>query len=77
MLRQGLPGWTRQSLKQGGRAVAHHTEASVGIATSKLRNAVAIADSGRGGKVRYLGSFLLRRRRSESWWQSLQQNAVI
>ena len=35
----------------------HHTEAFVGIDTSKLRNAVAIADSGRGGEVRYLGEF--------------------
>ena len=34
-----------------------HTEAFVGIDTSKLRNAVAIADSGRGGEVRYLGEF--------------------
>lgn len=47
----------RQSLKQGGRVVGHHTEASVGLDTSKLRNAVAIADSGRGGAVRYLGEF--------------------
>jgi hypothetical protein len=54
--------------------VGHHSEAFVGIDTSKLRNAVAIADSGRDGEVR---SFLLRRRRSESWWQSLQRNAVI
>ncbi len=37
--------------------MGHHTEAFVGIDTSKLRNAVAIADSGRGGKVRYLGEF--------------------
>jgi len=37
--------------------VDHHTEAFVGIDTSKLRNAVAIADSGRGGEVRYLGEF--------------------
>ena len=35
----------------------HHNEAFVGIDTSKLRNAVAIADSGRGGEVRYLGEF--------------------
>ena len=35
----------------------HHSEAFVGIDTSKLRNAVAIADSGRGGEVRYLGEF--------------------
>ena len=37
--------------------MGHHTEAFVGIDTSKLRNAVAIADSGRGGEVRYLGEF--------------------
>ena len=35
----------------------HHTEAFVGIDTSKLRNAVAIADGGRGAEVRYLGEF--------------------
>jgi hypothetical protein len=35
--------------------VGHHTEAFVGIDTSKLRNAVAIADGGRGAEVRYLG----------------------
>jgi transposase len=37
--------------------VSHHTEAFVGIDTSKSRNAVAVADSGRGGEVRYLGEF--------------------
>ena len=37
--------------------MGHHSEAFVGIDTSKLRNAVAIADSGRGGEVRYLGEF--------------------
>src|SRR5246500_3786908 len=52
-----MPGWTGQSLKQGGRVVGHHTEAFVGIDTSKLRNAVAIADGGRGAEVRYLGEF--------------------
>jgi hypothetical protein len=46
-----------EPLKQGGRVVGHHTEAFVGIDTSKLRNAIAIADSGRGGEVRYLGEF--------------------
>jgi hypothetical protein len=35
--------------------VGHHTEAFVGIDTSKSRNAIAIADGGRGGEVRYLG----------------------
>jgi hypothetical protein len=38
--------------------VGHHTEAFVGIDTSKSRNAIAIADGGRGGEVRYLGEFL-------------------
>jgi len=37
--------------------VGHHTEAFVGIDTSKSRNAIAIADGGRGGEVRYLGEF--------------------
>ena len=32
-----------------------HSEAFVGIDTSKLRNAVAIAEGGRGGEVRYFG----------------------
>jgi transposase len=37
--------------------VGHHTEAFVGIDTSKSRNAIAIADGSRGGEVRYLGEF--------------------
>jgi len=37
--------------------VGHHTEAFIGIDTSKLRNAVAIAGGGRGGEVRFLGEF--------------------
>ena len=37
--------------------MGHNTEAFVGIDTSKLRNAIAIADGGRGGEVRYLGEF--------------------
>jgi transposase len=37
--------------------VGHHTEAFVGIDTSKSCNAIAIADGGRGGEVRYLGEF--------------------
>src|SRR6266566_4786794 len=55
MLGRGLPGLTGQSLKQGGRVVNHHSGAYVGIDTSKLRNAIAIAEEGRGGEVRYLG----------------------
>ena len=33
----------------------HHSGAFVGIDTLKLRNAVAVAEEGRGGEVRYLG----------------------
>jgi len=35
--------------------VGHHSEAFIGIDTSKLKNAVAIAEAGRGGEVRYWG----------------------
>jgi transposase len=35
--------------------VSNHNEAFVAFDTSKLRHAVAIADGGRGGEVRYLG----------------------
>jgi transposase len=37
--------------------VGHHSEVFIGIDTSKLRNAVAIAEGGRGGEVRFLGEF--------------------
>src|SRR6202011_3689000 len=33
----------------------HHSEAFVACDTAKLRNAVAIADAGRNGEIRYLG----------------------
>jgi len=35
--------------------VSNHSEAFIGIDTSKLRNAIAIAEGGGGGEVRYLG----------------------
>ena len=37
--------------------MGHHSEVFIGIDTSKSRNAIAIADGGRGGEVRYLGEF--------------------
>jgi len=55
MLLRGLPGQAGQSLKQGGRVVGNHSEAFVAFDTSKLRNAVAIAEAGRAGAVRFLG----------------------
>jgi hypothetical protein len=35
--------------------VGHHSEALIGIDTAKLRNAIAVAEPGRKGEVRYLG----------------------
>ena len=35
----------------------HHNEVFVGIDTSKLKNAVAVAEAGRDGEVRYQGAF--------------------
>src|SRR5260370_6706946 len=55
MLWRGLPGLAGQSLKQGGRVVDQHSRAFVGMRKSKSRNAVAVAEDGRGGDVRYLG----------------------
>ena len=42
-------------LTAGGRAVGEHTEAFVGIDAAKARNAIAVAEGGRGGEVRYRG----------------------
>ena len=35
--------------------MSDHSEAFVGLDTSKLRNAVAIADGDRGGEIRFYG----------------------
>lgn len=35
--------------------MGHHDEACIGIDTARLRHAVAVAESGREGEVRYLG----------------------
>src|SRR5512132_2088395 len=42
-------------LFRGGRMMTTLREAFVGIDAAKLRNAVAIADAGRDGEVRYMG----------------------
>jgi hypothetical protein len=48
--------------------VSHHSEAYVAFDTSKLRNAVAIADAGREGEIRFLGEIdTPHRRRRRSW----------
>src|ERR671920_473655 len=48
-------GVAEPTLAAGGRAVGQHTEAFVGIDAAKARNAIAVAEGGRGGEVRYLG----------------------
>src|SRR3712207_3926258 len=52
---RGLLGMAEPILTAGGRAVGEHTEAFVGIDAAKARSAIAVAEGGRGGEVRYLG----------------------
>jgi transposase len=52
---RGLLGLAEPILIAGGRAVADYREAFVGIDVAKLRNAIAIADAGRDGEVRFFG----------------------
>ncbi|MEI9425675.1 IS110 family transposase [Mesorhizobium sp. Cs1299R1N1] len=52
---RGLLRRAEPILITGGRAVADYREAFVGIDVAKLRNAIAIADSGREGEVRFFG----------------------
>src|SRR6187397_441925 len=53
MTRVARIGWVEPHTR--GRVMAHHTEQCVALDTAKLRNAVAIADAGRNGEIRYLG----------------------
>lgn len=52
---RGLLGQAEPILITAGRAVADYREAFVGIDVAKLRNALAIADAGREGEVRFFG----------------------
>src|SRR3989304_7070565 len=52
---EGCPDGPGRASTQGGRVVSDHSEAFVAFDTSKLRNAVAIAEGGRTGEVRFLG----------------------
>jgi len=56
-LDEGYPDWPGLSSTHRGRAMNRHREAFVGIDTAKQRNAVAVAESGREGEIRYLGEF--------------------
>ena len=50
---RGLLGRAEPILITGGRAVSDYREAFVGIDVAKLKNALAIADAGREGEVRF------------------------
>ena len=52
---RGLPGLARQSFTRGGLVMDRCRDVFAGINTSNLRNAVAVAEAGRGGVVRLLG----------------------
>src|SRR5436189_1034247 len=52
---RGLLGWAELILITGGRAVADYREGFIGIDVAKLKNAIAIADAGREGEVRFFG----------------------
>ena len=47
--------------------MGHDSEVFVGIDTSKLKNAVAIAEAGRSGEVRYLGEFDTTEAATRKW----------
>jgi hypothetical protein len=50
-----LLGRAEPILIAGGRAVQDYREAFVGIDAAKARNAIAVAEGGRNGEVRYFG----------------------
>jgi transposase len=50
-----LLGQAEPSLMHGGRIRGEYSEAFVAFDVSKTRHAVAIAEGGRGGEVRFLG----------------------
>jgi transposase len=50
-----LLGLAEPSLMHGGRTMGEYSEAFVAFDVSKMKHAVAIADGGRGGEVRFLG----------------------
>jgi len=56
--------------------VDHHNGAFVGIDTSKLRNAIAVAEEGRGGDVRFLGEIDTTEAATRNSSPSLRRNTV-
>src|SRR5215213_7987751 len=51
------PDGLGRSSRHRGRGMRRDSEAFIGIDTAKARNAVAIAEGGRHGEIRYLGEF--------------------
>ncbi len=54
---EGCPDGPGRSSTHRGRAMRRCGEVFVGIDTAKAKNAVAIAEAGRQGEIRYLGEF--------------------
>ena len=52
--------------------MGHHSEAFIGIDTSKLKNAVAIAEAGRDAEVRYHGEIDTTDAARASWSPSFR-----
>ena len=52
---RGLLGVAEPIFITGGRVMDQHIDVFVWIDVAKSRNAIAIADNGRGGEVRYFG----------------------
>src|SRR6202049_624763 len=52
---RGLLGRTEPSLMHGGRTMGEYSEAFVAFDTAKTKHAVAIAEGGRMGEIRFLG----------------------
>src|ERR1700757_417253 len=52
---EGCPGRPDRASTQGGRVMGDYSVAYIGFDTAKLRHAVAIAEEGRTGELRFLG----------------------
>src|SRR3954468_15436534 len=82
---EGCSDWPSRSSAQRGRAMLEYSEAFIGIDAAKSRNAIAIAEAGREGEIRYLGEVEATPQRAllQSWglaekalWQGPDQAAI-
>ena len=51
---EGYSDLAEPSLKHGGRTMTEYSEVFVAFDTSKTKHAVAVAEGGRDGEIRYL-----------------------